>query len=160
MATFPPFSNELVELWNECVWDQTELLEFTKHFHAGDITEDLDATSDYKKAKHCKEFNFVQFFIQRFPDTSVGSCLSYRYRVRVEYYLEDSIPNQNKIQNFFEVLDNVIRAELGPRWKNCVDGYDIENNRWPEIRAFGRIDNKLIRVGSFSYIAEAFTTNN
>lgn len=154
MPSNPPFSEEIVELWNDSVWSQKEMREFTENFHAGDVTSNLDATNDYRQVIHCKEFNFVQFFIQRFPVPQVGGCQEYRYRVRVEYYLEDSIPNQNKIQNFFEVLHNVILAELGNTWSDFVQG-SFPDDTWPDLRPFGEIDNTLIRVGSFTYFAEA-----
>ena len=155
----PILSKELVTIWADCVFNAPEVTDFTKHFHPCDKTEDQDSTCDLSTIMHCGEINFVQYFIQRFrTEDQVGRCGGvYRYRVRVEYYLEDTCNNQNKIQEFFELLDDEVER-LNAAKKDCVP-YFFGDDTFPDIRFFGRIENKAVYVGSYTYFAETTRTS-
>jgi len=156
MATgTPPFSKDLVELWEDEIWSRPEIRAFTDNVHSCDVTGDQDSTSDLYNILDCDRINFVQYFIQRYPrEDQVGRCRTFRYRVRIEHYREDSCDDQNKIQEFFEVLDDTVVAQLGPHWNNCVEFFTRQDN-FPDIRQFGQIEGRLVYVGSFEYTAEA-----
>lgn len=155
----PVLSRDLIELWEECVWSRPEIREFTRNVHPCNVTGDQDSTCDLYNIMDCDRINFVQYFIQRYPrNDQVGRCRTFRYRVQIEYYREDSCEDQNKIQEFFEVLDDTIRAQLGPRWKDCVEVVERQDD-FPDISPFGTIENRLVYVGSFEYLAEATASN-
>lgn len=158
----PPTSKELVDRWKDNVWNQPEILEFTPNIHAGDVTQDLLATADLRRVIYCNAINFVQYFIQRLPVPSVGACLDFQHRVQIEYYREDSEyppDSQLEIQAFFETLDNTVRTSLGFQWGGCVDGYE-PSDTFPNIRQFGEINSRVIRVGSFEYFAQSHIGNS
>ncbi len=152
----PCTSKELVALWDTYVWKSTELQAFTTQYHPQDETGKQDSTCDLTKVMYCGKVNFGQYFIQRFrQDDQVGCCGSYRYRVRVEYYLEESCGNsQVQIQDFFEVLDDIVEQNLGPTWRQSVLQFSRDTT-YPNIRRYGLIDGRVVYVGSYSYFAEA-----
>lgn len=149
-----PRSKDLIEVWEDNVWTDTEIRRFTTRIHPCSVTATQNTTQDLKDMIYCKEINFVQYFIQRYKvEEQVGTCEEFRYRVRIEYYLEDTCDNQVKIQDFFECLDEVITNRLGPRWLDNVDNV-IRDTTWPDIRLFGEIEGRQVYVGSFTYFAE------
>lgn len=149
-----PLSQEVINIWDQCIWQAVDVLRFTPHIHPCDKTNKTELTCDMEDLIHCGELNFVQYFIQRYrrPDR-VGGCLTFRYRVRVEYYLEDSCDNQNKIQEFFEVLDDTVEAQLQDGTKFTFR-WEREDN-WPQIQRFGVLESRTVFVGSFTYFGEA-----
>jgi hypothetical protein len=148
------YSKDIIKAWEDTVWQDTDILRFTHKIHPASITDDIETTVDLSRMVYCGEINFVQFFVQRYRvEEQVGTCLEHRYRVQVQYYLEDSCDNQNKIQEFFEVLDEVIVARLGQSWEGTVTHF-LRDTTWPVIRFFGEIQERPIYVGSFTYFAE------
>lgn len=150
----PILSSELVTIWDTCIFNAPELTDCTINFYPCNKIQDQDSTCDLAEITHCGEINFVQYFIQRFKlPTELGRCGEYQYRVQVEYYLEDTCENQNKIQRFFELLEDEVEL-LNAANKDCVPYFEGDNN-FPDIRFFGTIENKAIYVGSFTYFATA-----
>jgi len=128
----------------------------------GDIINSVDSTMELKDPLYKCDINFIQFFVQRRrSDQEVGCCGRYEYRVQIEYYLEDTkcdgVRNQNKIQKFFEILDDLICQKLGNTWKGLVISWDRIPNRFPSIRRAGSLENRPIFVGSYEYQAEQTT---
>lgn len=152
----PCRSKDLVTLWNDLIWSDTRMRAFTTQFHPQDETGKQDATCDLAKVMYCGKVNFGQYFIQRFrSDDQVGCCGSYQYRVRVEYYLEDTCDNhQVQIQDFFEALDEIIEEKLGLTWQDNVLQFS-RDTAFPNIRRYGLIDGRVVYYGTYSYFAEA-----
>lgn len=151
-------SQAIIDRWNDIIWACPEMREFTTNFHAGDVIGSLDTTHSLKDTLSVGRINLVQFYVRRYrADVEVGCCGRYIYSLQIEYYLEDTecegVENQNKIQAFFEKLDDVVCLKLGEHWDGLVTSYDRED-RPPDIRRAGLIDNRPVFVGSYSYSAE------
>lgn len=152
----PCRSSELVTLWDTLIWSAPEMQAFSPLYHPCDVTgRQPEATCDLTKILHCGQVNFGQYFIQRFrSDDQVGCCGSYQYRVRIEYYLQDSCENQQTIQDFFEALDELVDLNLGPTWQDNVLLFRRDTT-FPNIRRYGLIDGRVVYFGTYSYFAEA-----
>ena len=148
------YSKDIIKAWEDTVWQDTKIRSFTHEIYPYSLTDNVKTTEDLARMLYCGEINFVQYFVQRHRvEEQSGTCDEHRYRVQVQYYLQDSGNNQNKIQDFFEVLDETVVARLGPSWEGTVTHF-FRDETWPTIRFFAEIEGRPVYVGSFTYFAE------
>lgn len=156
------FSRQINTDWVSNIWEDRRILDFTSKIFNRDVRTYQDSMDDFTKILDCDVIDFVQYFIQRYRRPRVGCPPEYRYRIRIEYYLEDECTakqidtasnNQEKIEHFFEVLDDIIVENHNPNWSADVLAW-VGTADFPDIRFNGLIENRPIYVGSFEYITD------
>lgn len=126
---------------------------YTKNWYNGSVFENQDSQSDKRLLMDGSQIKVVQYFMQRRrnPSGEIGGCDSrFIYRLRIEFYAEDSIENQKKVGIFFEDLDDVINQKLGYQWSDLVSEFNDGGN-YPDVRFFREIDSRGVFVGSQTY---------
>lgn len=150
------YSAAIRKVWQEIIFEREEILTYTPNIYQDDVLGNQDSTCDLSKAMHCGKINFVQWFVQRFRRYSeVGNCGGYIYRVRIDYIhsVLDDQSTFNKIQDFFESLDEAVHTHLGGTWGDTVSGSNPEQ-RYPIIIPIAPLNEELTRMGTYNYFGE------
>lgn len=148
-------SKDIISAWKSEVWDKMPIRGLCPNAFSRDVLADQDSLCELAAITHCGKINFAQYFVQRYrQDDRVGCCGRQLYRVRVEYYKEDSDTAWNEIQEFFEVLDDTVQANLGYTWDSTVDNFERQRD-WPLISNAGTLDGRIVWGGRFDYFAES-----
>jgi hypothetical protein len=57
------------------------------------------------------------------------------------------------LEHFFEVLDDLVEANLNPNWDTDICFFERDEN-FVDIRQSGFIEGRRLFVGSYNYLAE------
>jgi len=108
-------------IWLTDVFHQSEIQAFTDKVLDYDLL--LDSESQNRKIRVSKYVNFVIYRVARSPKQyQLAGNRVYKYTVEVTYYHErtpDGKP-RDKVERFFETLDEVIDSALGYNWGGNV----------------------------------------
>lgn len=149
-------SLDICDKWIETIFESDEIREITPNIYAEDVAGNQLVACDLSQAMHEGTINFCQFSVQRIKrEDQVGECGTYFYRVDIRYFLERlaGMRTEQKVQEFFEVLDELIQSELGSDWGGLVDSY-TRSEEFPEVFQFGLINERPVVAGRYTYFAE------
>lgn len=147
-----------IELSNEFkkVFERPELKAFTTNVYNYDVSENVSNLIDLNLLLTTNGLNYVQYFVQRvrqFDGSTIGGCDSFNYRIQIEYFIQPMCDqNENKIQEFFETLDEIIPEVLGYDLSGLVNGYQGDSE-YPLIAYVSPIENRPRIRGQYIYNA-------
>ena len=147
-------SAQVISAWQSAVFAHASIVAETPVLLTYDITADIASMSEFTAGMHGQQHNF--FTLLAYRETQAGSLRGsntvvsrYTHTVEVDYYLEkkqsEESTNYNEAIRVIELLDDLVRSELGKDWSGVVDYYEFSALRRPQlVDISGR---KVWRVG-------------
>ena len=147
-------SAAVLSAWQTAIFAHASIKAETPHVFAYDITADIASMGEFTAGIHDQIQNF--FTLLTYRETvddnlraSNTSASRFVHTVEVDYYLEKKLSesdlNYNEAIRVIELLDDLVRSELGKTWGGTVNFYKLSALRRPQlVDIAGR---KVWRVG-------------
>ncbi len=149
--------------WITKIANNSQIQAITKNFYTFDITAVLNSKTEIAYLyDNENKINFVKLVISRRAlDTEARATATtaslYEYDVEFTYYLEKDISdtewNAGKLTSTIELIDVLVRTELGSKWNNTVRYWSMSGILSPRIV---ELDNKSVWQGGYSYLAKSY----
>lgn len=156
-------SEQIRAAWKAGVFDNALIAAETANRYAFDFAAEFANLTESTEILHEREVNFFQYLAHRTSQTgSIRGTNSpadrFTHTVIVDYFierdLEDPSRNYNEAIRVIELLDDLVRSELGKNWSGTVDYYEQSEFRPPAIVDFD--GKKVWRVG-YTYVGTKTT---
>ena len=151
-------SAQILAAWKAAVFDHADLQAETRRCFDYDAIADIGSLGEDSALRFNQRINFITYLTARRTET--GSIRGtntvvdrYTHQLDVDYYLEKNLSNASQNYNeairVIELVDDLVRSELGKTWGDTVDFYQFTDLRRPQLID---LDGKKVwRVGH-SYI--------
>jgi len=152
-------SSAIVSAWNTAVFQHATIQAITTKTYQFDVSATIRSTPEFELFFYNQQVNFFQQTVTRLSKNDEirgtgASASRYEYDVEVSYFLERDISqtddNYNTAINRIEILDNLVRAQLGSTWSSTVDYWTVSGILKPQLITLE--DRDVWRCG-YSYLA-------
>lgn len=147
-------SAQVLAAWQSAIFSHADIQAETTKVLAYDIAADIANMTEFTAGIFQQKHNFFQILCSR--ETVAGTLRGsntavsrFTHIVEVSYYIEkdpeDADQNYNEAIRVIELLDDLVRSELGKDWSGTVNYYEFTQLQRPQlIDIAGR---KVWRVG-------------
>ena len=145
----PNHSSDVRTAWQSAVFEHATVAAVTDKVYAYDVSVESDL--DAARLRYEGTINFFLYKVTRLHEPLAFGTTRYTFTVQVEYYLQQtdaSASTFNTLVDRLEVVDDLVRSELGGTWGNTVDYY--QGGRPSPVTSV-RIDNLACWRGAYTY---------
>lgn len=149
--------SDIRKAWSDQIWINGKVTNITQQIFDFDVTNDSQFEISKFYPDGSDEVNFFTYLVLRAPEPGSDSIgvdkRKYLHRVDVNYYLEADTRglNFNKVIDRLITIESLVDSELGTRWDNTVDFFNLETVNPPTEVI---IENKAVWRGQNIYLAE------
>lgn len=152
-------SSDIRSAWNTGIFQDATILSITNKAAQYDITASVKSGVEVLGLYYQERINFFKQVVTRVAKNNLirGNnpvAARYEYEVEVTYNLEKDIAqadqNYNTAIDRLEVLDDLVRTNLGATWSNTVDYWEVTGILKPQLTL---LDEREVWVCGYSYLA-------
>ena len=140
--------------WSSKILNHSSVTAFTSRAFTYDVSQenDFDIANLYHSPNvGSPTVNFILCLVQRQQEPLVVQNTRYTYQVRLEYYLQQEdigSSTYNTVIDRLELMDDLVRTELGGMWNGTVDFY---SGGVPSDITVVQIDKRSCWRGAYVY---------
>ena len=149
--------------WVTSIANNSQIIAITPNFYDYDITAAINSKTELRKLyDNNNKINFFKLIVSRqSKDAEVRATSStsslYEYDLEIVYYLEKDISetswNANIASDRIELVDQLVRSQLGKRWSNTVNFWQMSG--FLSTRLID-LDGKAVWQVGYSYAASSY----
>lgn len=136
------YSSEIVSAWETAIFKHATVQAITRKYFTYDILADIDSMTEFVSGMSGQQHKFFTLLVSRQLASgdlrgSNTTASRFTFAVDLAFYLEkdpaDSSKNYNEAIRVIEVVDDLIRSELGKDWSATVNFWRVAQARRPEL---------------------------
>jgi len=152
-------SSEIVAAWEAAIFAHDTVKGVTDKYFTFDITADIDSFSEFAAGMSGARHKFFTLLASRqtVSDNLRGSnttATRFIHTVDLDFFIEKNVEdvgrNYNEAIRVIEVVDDLVRSELGKKWSGTVDFWKVAQGRRPQLV---ELDGKKVWKCGYTYEA-------
>jgi len=151
-------SAQILAAWKAAIFDHADVLAETRNAFDHDVLADVASISEDSRLRYAERINFITYITARETQTgslrgNSGAVTRYTHTIEVDYHLikssADASQNYNEAIRVIELIDDLVRSQLGKDWDGTVDYYEFKELRRPQLID---IDGKKVWKVGHTYV--------
>lgn len=147
-------SAQVLAAWKAAIFDHADVRAETVNAFDYDALADVASISEDSGLRFNQQINFFTYLASRETQTgslrgNSGAVTRFTHTLEVDYHIikstADASQNYNEAIRVIELLDDLVRSQLGKTWGGTVDFYEFKELRRPQLIDIG--GKKVWKVG-------------
>lgn len=135
--------------WESKIWQHPDILTITPKIFAAEIK--VDSQKEAASLRHENKVNCFSYVVRRYPSYQVGRVQMLAFQVDIRYLIwaDTEKKNYNKALDAIELVETLVRTELGYTWGGTVDHYTLQEG--PAVMELIAIGGEPVHQVTYSF---------